>query len=116
MKAYSIDLRERVLMACDCGMNVAAVARTFNIGYATVRRYQEQREQRGTLAPKPIPGRPALIPREQYPDLVAQLEANDDATLAEHCQMWERSHGVRVSEATMHRAIDNTGWTRKKRR
>lgn len=116
MKAYSVDLRERVLMACDSGVSVAGVARTFNIGYATVRRYQAQREERGTLVPKPIPGRPALIPREQYTDLVAQLEANDDATLAEHCQLWEKSHGVKVSEATMCRTIANTGWTRKKRR
>jgi transposase len=115
MRAYSVDLRERVLRACDSGMSVAVVARTFNIGHATVRRYQQQRQERGTLAPKPIPGRPALIPREQYLDLVAQLEADDDATLAEHCQIWERSHGAKMSEATMCRAIANTGWTRKKR-
>ncbi|MCL5256292.1 MAG: IS630 transposase-related protein [Chloroflexi bacterium] len=116
MRAYSVDLRERVVRACDSGMSVAAIARTFNIGHATVRRYLQQRQERGTLAPKPIPGRPALIPRGQYPDLVAQLGADDDATLAEHCRLWERSHGVKVSEATMCRAIANTGWTRKKRR
>ena len=39
-----------------------------------------------------------------------------DATLAEHCDRWVGDHGVRVSGATMQRAIARLGWTRKKRR
>ena len=47
-----------------------------------------------------------------------QLEGNDEATLEHHCELWEREHGVRVSIATMSRAIRNKllGWTLKKRR
>ena len=44
-----------------------------------------------------------------------QLEGNDEATLEHHCELWEREHGVRVSIATMSRAIRNKlGWTLKK--
>src|ERR1051325_8533620 len=38
-----------------------------------------------------------------------------DATLEEHCRWWEQTSGVRVSHATMSRAITrDCGWTRKK--
>ena len=47
-------------------------------------------------------------------ELPAQLAAHDKATLEQHCHLWEASHGVRVSTATMSRAIARLGWTRKK--
>ena len=44
-----------------------------------------------------------------------QLEANDEATLERHCELWEEKRGVRDSVATMSRAIRNKlGWTYKK--
>jgi hypothetical protein len=49
-------------------------------------------------------------------ELVAQLQAHDDVGLEGQCLLWEQSHGVRVSTATMSRAIKRVGWTRKKRR
>jgi transposase len=49
-------------------------------------------------------------------ELVAQLQAHDDLGLEDQCRLWEQSHGVRVSTATMSRAIKRIGWTRKKRR
>jgi transposase len=46
-----------------------------------------------------------------------QLEANDDATLERHCQLWEQKTGVRVSVSAMSRAIrGKLGWSYKKRR
>jgi transposase len=46
--------------------------------------------------------------------LVEQLRAHPDATREEHCQMWEASHGVTVSPASITRAWQALGWTRKK--
>ncbi len=48
--------------------------------------------------------------------LWAQLEANADATLERHCELWEEERGVRVSVATMSRAVRKLGWTFKKSR
>jgi transposase len=46
-----------------------------------------------------------------------QLENNDEATLERYCKLWEEKHRVRVSVATMSRAIrKKLGWTLKKRR
>jgi transposase len=45
MKAYSKDLRRRVLAACDRGMPCKEVAETFGLLVSTVKRYL--RDQRG---------------------------------------------------------------------
>jgi transposase len=43
------------------------------------------------------------------------LDLYPDATLAEHCQIWEATQGVPVNSATMSRAIQRLNWTRKKK-
>ena len=103
------------MRAVDAGLTQAAVAETFGVGRATVQRYVAQR-RRGSLAPRPFPGRAALIGPTRVAALQAQVDAAPDATLAEHCARWAGDHGVRVSVATMQRAIARLGWTRKKRR
>jgi transposase len=116
MKAYSLDLRERVVQAVAQGMTKSRAARTFSVSLATVKNYVGQVQRTGTLTPKPIPGRPREIPPEQDAALVSQLRAAQDATLAELCAAWATLAGVRVSVATMSRAIKRLKWTRKKRR
>ena len=116
MRAYSIDLRERIVRAVEAGHPKAVVARTFGVGLATVKRYVAQQQATGSLVPKQHLGpQPRLGPADA-PALRAQLEAAPDATLAEHCQRWAESQRVAVSVPTMHRAIARLGWTRKKRR
>jgi transposase len=44
-----------------------------------------------------------------------QLQEHDDATLDQHCQLWEIKQGDKVSISTMSRAIRRLGWTLKKR-
>jgi transposase len=47
--------------------------------------------------------------------LQPQLDAYPDATLVEHCHIWETTQGIQVSLATMSRAIQHLDWTRKKK-
>ena len=114
MRAYSTDLREHVLRALDQGTSRAQVATVFQVSLSTIKRYLKQRQSGGTLVPKPIPGRPARYGDVLDAELPTQLVANASATLEQHCHLWETSHGVRVSTATMSRAIARLGWTRKK--
>jgi transposase len=116
MKAYSQDLRERVLRAVDSGMPRADIVTTFAVSVATIKRYLKQRRETGHLKPKAIPGRPSRKGAALQAGLLAQLEAHEDARLEDHCQQWEAEHGVQVSTATMSRAIRRIGWTRKKSR
>ena len=116
MKAYSQDLRRRVLRAIDQGKSQAEVAETFAISTASIKRYLKARRESGQVLPKPIPGRPNVKGASLQTGLLEQLRANPDATREQHCQMWEATHGVKVSPASITRARQALGWTRKKRR
>lgn len=116
MKAYSVDLREKVLRAVDQGYARQEIVNLLAVSPATIRRYLKQRRETGSVMPKTIPGRPPKKLGPLQAELVAQLQAHDDVRLEDHCQLWEQSHGVKVSIATMSRAIQRVGWTWKKRR
>ena len=116
MKAYSQDLRERVLRAVDQGIPRSEIVRVLGVSLATIGRYLKQRRETGHVRPKAIPGRPSQKIKPLQAGLQAQLEAFPDATLAQHCQYWEQRQGVQVSRWSMSRAIKRLNWTRKKRR
>lgn len=115
MRAYSLDLRERVVAAADDGMPHADVAATFQVSEPTIRRWLRRQRLRGTLTPDVSPGRPPTIEPSQYPLLWAQLEANPDATIPWHTDTWNRAHGTTLSQWAVGRVIRRLGWTRKKR-
>lgn len=116
MRAYSRDLRERIVAAVQRDRSRAEVARLFGVSRRTVGRYVRQQEETADLAARPIPGRQRHIRPEQDAQLVAQLRAHDSVTLEQHCQFWAETTGVQVSVATMYRAIKRLGWTWKKKR
>jgi transposase len=115
MKAYSQDLRQRVLRAVDDGHRQAEVAETFAVSVATIKRYLKQRRETGHLVPKAIPGRPARKGAVLQTHLRAQLEAHPDATRDEQCRLFQAAYGIQVSTASISRARAALGWTRKKR-
>lgn len=112
--SYSVDLRTRVLAAVDQGMCRRDVVATFQVSEGSIKRWLTRRRTGETLTPQVSSGRRARITPAQYPALVAQLEADPDATLAIHVQQWQACHGVVVSRWAMSRAIRAAGWTRKK--
>jgi transposase len=116
MKAYSQDLRQRVLRAIDAGAGQAEVAETFAVSQATIKRYLKRRRETGHVLAKVIPGRPARKGAALLAGLREQLETHPDATREQHCQMWEERTGTKVSTASISRARAALGWTRKKRR
>ena len=115
MKAYSQDLRERIVQAVDEGKTQEEVALLFKVAPKTVQRYIKQRREKGHLLPNPIPGRPPTKRAELEAKLQSQLEKKPDATLQEHCDMWKAETGIKVSISTMSRALDHLRWTLKKK-
>ena len=108
-----------MLGAVDRGLPREEVANLFGVSRSTIKRYVKRRREGEDLEPKPSTGRKRriLATAEEKRALWEQLEENNEATLERHCELWERAWGVRVSLATMSRAIRNKlGWTRKKRR
>lgn len=107
----------RVLAAVDRGSAYAEVSRLFGVSLATIGRYKRRRRETGEVVPRPSPGRTPSICKdaEERRALRRQLEENREATLERHREMWEQSHGARVSVSTMSRAIRRLGWTYKQR-
>ena len=115
MRAYSQDLRRRILRAVDQERSRAEIIKTFDVSRSTIKRYLKLRRETGDVKPKAIPGRPSKKGAALQAGLFSQLETHTDATLVEHCQFWEASHGIQVSSATMSRAIHQLNWSRKKK-
>jgi len=84
MEAYSLDLRKRVLAACDAGHGTKEVAKVFEVSPAWVRRLKQRRRELGTI--DVLPGRYGYPPKLKEEDLrrLAELVAqHPDATLQE---------------------------------
>ena len=106
MRAYSMDLRERVVAAVDSGMTQDRAAATFGVSVNTIGRYLVRRRDTGSLAPSVQRHGPKPEKRRRLQAwLPARLQQAADATLAEHAAAFTAEHGVVVSLATMSRAI-----------
>ena len=76
-----MDLRRRVIGACDAGTGTKQVAATFGVSPAWVRRLKQHRRERGDIAPRNGGGsRGRKIDRERLAELVRE---RPDATLVE---------------------------------
>ena len=97
MRAYSMDLRERVWADCQAGMRTPAVAQKYSVSASWVRRLKQRHKATGSLARKPpSTGRPVVLaPHEAR---VRELVRDDpDATLEE----LRRQLGVEVSTGAL---------------
>jgi transposase len=106
VRAYSMDLRERVVAAVDAGMSQSQAAERFGVSLRTVERYVARRRATGSLAATEQRHGPEPRQRRQLQAwLPARLTAAADATLAEHVAAFAAETGLRVSLASMSRAI-----------
>jgi transposase len=111
MKAYSLDLRARVLAACDDGMGTAEVAETFSVSPAWVRRIKQRRRETGELGPR---RRTRLGPTralEGRDEELRQLVRDYPGLVAEE---YRDRLGVPVAVITVWRSLRRLGLTYKK--
>lgn len=114
MNAYSMDLREKIVESVMKGVPKAQTARRFGVDRATVKRYCKLLDERGTLQPRKAPGKAPKLDEKAMRLLAEDLEARPWAT---HCQRAEFLFvivGVKVSEATICRAVRRLSRSRKK--
>lgn len=114
MRAYSLDLRERVVKTYEEVGVMAQVARRYDLSESAVRRYVRAHAAGRPLAPVRPKGRARLLGEDTHDTLRAQVEQYPDATLAEHVEYYVASSSVRVSVKTMDRMFDRLAITRKK--
>ena len=117
MKAYSLDLRERVVNAYENGnLTIAEVAAQFAVGKTFVNQMLRLKRQQQSLAPKAHGGgAKAALDNTHKQSLQAQIVAQPDATLAELQAQLLASHQVQVSLATLCRTLQEMQLTRKKK-
>ena|SRR5829696_7941475 len=110
MKAYSVDLRQRVIDDCGAGMRTEAVARKYSVSPSWVRKLKKQKRDTGSIEPlTATPGpEPTLAPHEDR--LRELIRANPDRTAGEYQALL----GVDVAVVTVWRAIRRLGLTHKK--
>jgi transposase len=114
--AYSADLRERVLLACERGrLSRARIAKLFQVGETTLHRWLQEWRVDGRRAAKPPAGGPAprlgVAALDKLKELVA--ERNDLTLAAYAARVAERAEGP-VSGSTVCRALQKLGLPRKK--
>jgi transposase len=115
MKAYSKDLRQKIVDAIERGMPKAQAARTFGVGISTVKRYATKAQRGESLEPAKAPGKPPKMDQRVRKLLEEDLKERPFVTLRERCDYYiEAISGVWVSRSTMCRAIARIGSTRKK--
>jgi transposase len=117
-KAYSADLRERVLLACESGTaSRAAIAQRFSVCEATVYNWLWQAREEKRRAPKPHAGGPAPRLDAQGLSVLRELvAAQNDATLAEYAERLAARTGVQVSQPTLCQTLRRLKLRRKKSR
>src|SRR5215212_3191199 len=114
MKAYSEDLRRKIVDAIERGMPKAQAARTFGVGISTVKRYATKAQKGEPLEPGKAPGKRPKMDERVSKLLEEDLQERPFATLRQRCEYVEAISGISVSRSTMCRAIARIGSTRKK--
>lgn len=112
MRAYSMDLRERVLRDSDAGMMADAVAETYHVSGSWVRLLKQRRRATGEVAPRAQRYGPRRMLEPHLHTLAALIQEQPDRTLAE----LKDALGTPASLATIWRAVNHLGVTVKKNR
>ncbi len=116
MKAYSVDLRERIFAAVRGGMSKAQAARTFEVGVTSVKRYVSLAQQGRSLEPGKSPGKQSKLGESGMRLLEEDLHERPTVTYENRARLLHRLVGIEVSKATICRAVKRMGYTRKKDR
>ena len=117
MKAYSTDLRERVVASVESGeCNIPEAARRYKVSEPSIERWVARYRETGSCAPLPYAGGPSrkLAPAEAT--LRAAVQAQPDATLQELCEAVEKKTKIKSSTSMVWRELVRLKLPRKKSR
>lgn len=114
-KAYSEDLRIRVIRYVEGGASTYAAARRFEIGVATVGRWFRQWRHSGMASAGPR-GHPGGSKLDAHADFLLDLfKKTPDLTLEDVRRRLFEEHGVTAGIGTVWRFYDRRGITFKKK-
>jgi transposase len=116
MKAYSLDLRQKILRACDQHVgSQRTVAALLGVSQSFIEKLLRRRRTTGESSPRPhAGGRKARYDAAALACVHDLLQAQSDATLEALCARLHAQRGLRVSVPTMSRIVTALGFPRKK--
>ena len=116
-RAYSEDLRRRVIAAVEAGASCRQAANRYEIGESTAIRWLARWRRTGLLSARPQGGDRCSHRIEAHAALIlAAVEARADITLAELAEHVQAETGGRFALGTVWRFFRRRGITVKKRR
>ena len=116
MKAYSPDLRERVLAAAqDTDQSQAQIAEQFDIHLSTLEKWLHRLRDTGRTTALPHGGGRTRTLRECGAFLRAAVKQQPDLTLEELCTRVAEAQGLHVSPSMVSRELKRLNLPRKKR-
>ncbi len=114
MRAYSVDLRERIVEAVKVKrLSKPAVAELYGVSRATVYRYLKL-DSEGDLQPKARPGQLPRLDEEACRKLLEQVKENNDLSLEEHALKFSEEQGVELKKSSIANYFARLGVKRKK--
>lgn len=114
MRAYSVDLRERIVEAVKVKrLSKAAAAALYGVSRATVYRYMEL-DSDGDLQPRIRPGQQPRLDKEACRKLLEQVKANNDLSLEEHAAKFAGEQGIKLKKSSIANYFARLGVRRKK--
>ena len=115
MKAYSEDLRQKVVEAVEQrGTSKSEAARLFGISLSSVKRYVRLADRGEPLTPRKGGGRPPKADDARRKLLEEDIRSRPSATIRERRRFLEGFAGKNLSEVTLRRLMKRMGFSRKK--
>lgn len=107
MKAYSLDLRQKIIDTYLEGkISQRQLANQFRVALSFVEKLLKQYRETGSLAPKVRSQQtPTKLNQEQLNVLAAIVSENNDATLDELRLLLEQQTGVLIGRSTLDRML-----------
>jgi transposase len=113
MRAYSEDLRKKIVIAIERGMSKAEAARTFSVSLSSVKRYARTVRQGGSLTPKKSPGRTRKVDEKAQVLLKEDVKERPSATISQRRRFLEHITGKDLSDSTVRRLMKRLGFSQK---
>ena len=116
MKAYSLDLRQKIIDTYfEGGISQRQLTKRFRVALSFVEKLLKQYRETGSIAPLVRTQQtPTKLKEEQLSVLAAIVEANNDATLEELRTLLHRQTGVLIGRSTVDRMLQKLNLTVKK--
>jgi transposase len=113
MKAYSEDLRKKIVSAVERGMPKAQAARLFDVSLSSVKRYSRTARKGDSLEPGKSSGRPRKVDEKARALLAKDVEERPAATIPQRRRFLEHISATTLSDSTVRRLMKRLGFSQK---